>query len=173
MKIPILETERLILRPLNIDDAESVYKWASDERVAKYMIYSRHKSIDDTKKFIASLENLPDNSYEWGFLLKDTAKLIGSGGIRYVEKEKAWSFGYNIRYDCWNKGYTTEAAKCMINFAYSKCGARDFISEHAIDNPASGRVMEKCGLKFSHFGAYTKADGSEIFKAKDYKMRLD
>lgn len=65
MKEPILETERLILRPLTIDDAEDVYKWASDERVAKYMIYPRHESIETTIAWLESLKDLPDNNFNW------------------------------------------------------------------------------------------------------------
>lgn len=173
MKQPVLETERLILRQLTINDAEDVFKWTNDERVTKYMIYPTHENIETTIVWLESLMDLPDNNFNWGFVLKDNNRLIGSGGIRYYKPENAWSFGYNISYDCWNKGYTTEVTKRMIEFAYKECGARDFISEHAIDNPASGRVMEKCGLSFSHYIEYSKFDGSQTFKGKFYKMHLD
>ena len=173
MKEPILETERLVLRPLTIDDAEDVYKWTSDERVTKYMIYPKHENIDITKEWLSSLEHSPENHFNWGFVLKENNRLIGSGGIRYNEEIKAWFFGYNISFDCWGKGYTTEVTKRMIKYVYENFGARDFVSDHAVDNPASGRVMEKCGMKFSHYGEYTKLDGSQTFKAKFYKMHLD
>lgn len=173
MKTPILETERLILRPLNEDDVEAVFCWTGDERVTKYMIYPTHDNIDVTKQWIESLSQLPDNDYQWGFVQKDSGRLIGAGGIRWSEEYSAWAFGYNICFDCWNKGYTTEATRRMIKFIYESCGGRDFISDHAVDNPASGRVMEKCGLTFSHYGEYTKLDGSRTFKAKFYTMHLD
>jgi len=57
----------------------------------------------------------------------------------------------------------------MIKFAHEIFNARCFCSNHAIDNPASGRVMEKCGLKFEHYGEYSKFDGTQTFKAKFYK----
>ncbi len=173
MKEVTLETERLILRPLTVDDAEDVFEWTNDERVTKYMSYPRHESIETTKWWLSSLKELPDDDFQFGFVLKETGRLIGSGGIRYSDKEKAWTFGYNIRFYCWNKGYTTEAAKRMIDFAYKEQGAREFIAEHAVDNPASGRVIEKCGLEFSHYGEYSRLDGSETFKAKFYKLHLD
>ncbi len=173
MKEPVLETERLILRPLTIKDAEDVFKWASDERVAKYMIYPRHENIETTIAWLESLKDLPDNNFNWGFFLKDRGILIGSGGIYYKEDKKAWSFGYNFHHDFWGKGYATEASKAMIDYAYKEQDARDFISEHAVENPRSGRVIEKCGLKFSHFEDYTKLDGSVTFKAKCYSMHLD
>lgn len=173
MKVPIIETERLILRPLTLDDAEDVFKWAGDERVAKYMIYPCHKNIEVTKDWLKSLQEFKEGNFDWGFVLKESGQLVGSGGVYYKEDEKAWNFGYNIAFDYWNKGYTTEAAKAMIKYAYENFGARDFISVHAVDNPASGRVMEKCGLKFSHYGEYSKFDGSATFKAKFYKMHMD
>ena len=173
MKVPILETERFILRPLTVDDAEDVFKWASDERVTKYMIYPTHKNIDVTKAWLKFLQESKDYDFDWGFVLKESRQLIGSGGVYYKEEKKAWNFGYNFHYDFWGKGYATEAAKAMIKFAYENFGARDFVSVHAVDNPASGRVMEKCGLKFSHYGEYSKFDGSQTFKAKFYKMHLD
>ena len=173
MRNIILETERLLLRPLTTDDAQAVFEWAGDPIVARYMLYSKHKSIDETLQWLESLKNSPKDSFNWGFVRKSDGKLIGSGGVRYVDEEKAWMVGYNIRHDCWNMGYTTEAAKRFIKYAYEELDAHDFISDHAVDNPASGKVMEKCGLKFFRYGEYEKFDGSETFTAKYYKLHID
>lgn len=170
-EISIIETDRLILRPLTVDDAGAVFEWAGDERVAKYMIYPCHKNIEVTREWLNSLESL-ENEYIWGFIRKSDGKLIGSGGIRFRTDENVWSFGYNFRYDCWGHGYATESAKRMIDYVYNKNNAREFISEHAVDNPASGRVMEKCGLVFQGYSEYTKFDGSASFKCKVYRMKL-
>lgn len=167
--IPTIETERLILRPLTVDDAEAVFEWAGDERVAKYMIYSRHTDIGVTKQWLSSLETL-ENEYSWGYVRKSDGKLIGSGSIRYRTDERSWSFGYNFRHDCWNMGYATEATKRMIEYVRREHNAARFVSEHAVDNPASGRVMEKCGLHFAEYGEYTKLDGSQTLKCKIYKL---
>ncbi len=134
--IPVIETERLILRPLTVDDAESVFEWTGDERVAEYMIYPCHKSIEVTKEWLKSLEFL-ENEYTWGFVRKSDGKLIGSGGIRFRTVENAWSFGYNFRYDCWGHGYATETAKRMIKYVIENHNAKEFVAEHAVDNTAS------------------------------------
>lgn len=170
-KIPVIETERLILSPLSVDDAENVFKWTGDERVARYMIYPRHENPEVTRAWISSLDTL-ENEYTWGFVRKSDNKLIGSGGIRFRTDENVWSFGYNLRYDCWGQGYATESAKRMIQYVCSEHNAREFVSEHAEENPASGRVIEKCGLKFEKFTEYSKFDGSQTFKAKFYRMKL-
>ncbi|MCM1328707.1 MAG: GNAT family N-acetyltransferase [Ruminococcus sp.] len=173
MKEVTLETERLILRPLTPADAEDVFLWAGDEEVARYMSYPTHENVEVTKEWLSSLKNLPDDDFEFGFVLKENGTLIGSGGILYDEAEKAWKLGYNFRRDCWGKGYATETAKRMIEFARSEQNARTFAAYHAVGNPASGRVLEKCGFEFSHFGEYSKLDGSQPFKAKFYKMKLN
>jgi len=170
--IPTIETERLILRPLSVNDAEDVFEWTGDERVAEFMIYPCHKGVEVTKEWLESLESL-ENEYTWGFVRKADGKLIGSGGIRFRTAENAWSFGYNLRYDCWGNGYATEATKRIIKYVIENHDARNFIAEHAVDNPASGRVIEKCGLEFEKFTEYSKFDGSADFKAKLYRMKLE
>lgn len=171
-KIPVIETERLILRPLSVDDAENVFKWTGDERVARYMIYPRHENPEVTRAWLSSLDTL-ENEYTWGFIRKSDNKLIGSGGIRFRTDENVWSFGYNLRYDCWGQGYATESAKRMIQYVYSEHNAREFVSEHAEENPASGRIIEKCGLVFEGYSEYSKFDGSHTFRCKKYRMKLD
>lgn len=172
MEVPILYTDRLMLRPLSIEDANAVYVWVSDERVTRYMPYSTYTNIEDVKTWLTGISAETEN-YHFGFVLKENNLLIGSGDIGYNDHIDCWEFGYNLRNDYWNKGLATEAAKCMIKFAYDTCGARDFGANHAVDNPASGMIIEKCGLKFDKFGEYSKFDKSQTFKAKFYKAHLE
>lgn len=171
-KEPILETERLILRPLTMDDAEACFVWHSDPIVNKFMSYPLIESIEGTRAWLATLPDAPENYY-WGFVLKENNLLIGSGDIGPNKiMTDYWGIGYNIRRDYWNRGLTTEAMHAVMRFAYDELGVRKFCSDHAVDNPASGRVMEKCGLKFHHYGEYSKLDGSATFKAKFYALEL-
>lgn len=165
MSLPVIETERLILRPLVPEDAEAMFVWAGDERVTKYLSYTTYTSAEQLREW---LEN--DGSGSWGYVRKSDGLLIGSGNVRPDETEDGyWTFGYSFRYDCWNNGYCTEAVKAMMKYAYENFGARKFTAQHAVDNPASGRVMEKCGLKYVKDGSYSKIDGSCEFKSKVYK----
>ena len=66
---PILETERLILRPLSIDDLQNVFKWAGDPRVNKYMIYPLYKSAEDGREWLESLYE-DEKKLDYGFVLK-------------------------------------------------------------------------------------------------------
>ena len=171
-KEPILETERLILRPPTVDDAEAVFEWTGDSRVAKYMSYPKHTDISQTIEWLKSTYD--EDEWNWAFVLKDENKLIGSGSIGpNADMQGYWGIGYNIHYDYWHKGYCTEAKKAIIDFAHNQLGVDKICSDHAVDNPRSGKVMEKCGLKFHHYGEYTKLDGSETFKAKYYTLEFE
>ena len=171
-KEPILETERLILRPLTVDDAEAVFQWASDPRVAKFMSYPKHTDVSQTIEWLKSLED-DETEWTWAFVLKEENKVIGSAGIVPSSAMQGyWGIGYNINYDYWHNGYCTEAMKAIIDFAHNKLGVNKICSDHAVDNPRSGKVMEKCGLAFHHNGEYSKIDGSETFKAKFYTLEF-
>lgn len=171
-KEPIIKTDRLVLRPLTVADAQAVFEWGSDERVNKFMSYPEITAVEQETAWLRFAET-DKKEWNWGFVLKENGKLIGSGSIGPNEDmAEYWGIGYNIRYDCWGKGYTTEAMKAIIRFAHEELGINKICSYHAVDNPASGRVMEKCGLTFHHMGKYSKTDGSATFEAKFYTLEL-
>ena len=79
-KEPILETERLILRPITLDDAEACFSWNSDERVTKFMSYTTLTDISQTIDWIKSTL-VDEKEWNWAFVLKEENKVIGTGGI--------------------------------------------------------------------------------------------
>lgn len=171
-KEPVIETERLVLRPLTVADAQAVFEWGSDPRVNKFMSYPAITAVEQEVQWLRTAET-DRKEWNWGFVLKENGKLIGSGSIGpNAQMPEYWGMGYNIRYDCWGNGYTTEAMKAILNFAREELSVKKICSKHAVDNPASGRVMEKCGLKFKNYCEYSKLDGSETFKAKLYTLEL-
>lgn len=105
-------TERLLLRPLHIADANDVFEWVSDERVSRYMVYTTYTNIEQVKEWLSFIEK-DTSTYNFGFERLADGKLIGSGDIGLNHKNGYWGFGYNLRYDCWGKGYATEATKAM------------------------------------------------------------
>ena len=169
----VIETERLILRPLTTDDAEAEFVWLSDPEVNRYMPYSLYTEVADVVKWL-EYASTTDAELHFGFVRKADGLLIGAGSIGPDDNEPgAWAFGYNLRRDAWNQGYATEAARAMIDLARREYGVRVFTANHAKANPASGRVMEKCGLRFDHEGEYSRFDGSEIFPANYWRMEVE
>lgn len=169
---PVLETERLILRPLTLADKDSIFKWASDLRVSKFMRYSNYNSPDDADFWLNNIY-LDEGQLEYGFVWKENKDLIGSGGLIFNPNTNIWTLGYNLRFDMWNKGIATEACKKIIDFARKNYNAKKIESVFAIDNPASGHVMEKLGMKFCEDCEYSKFDGSQTFKAKKYQLDFE
>ena len=163
-----IETQRLMLRPITQEDASAVFVWASDPEVNRYMPYPLHKSIEDTCAWIASIT--PD-MLEFGFYRKDNGQLIGTGGVGKNE-DGVHTLGYNLRRDAWGQGYATEAAQAMLAWAYHSLGVRDFVVSHAVLNTASGNVARKCGFQLTHYGQYSRFDGSETFDAAFYELHL-
>lgn len=173
MNKPILETDRLILRPLMLEDAEIVFKnWTSDPAVAKYMRWNLHNTVEDTKEWLA-LEEINIEServYTWGFVLKENGTLIGSGGLVLKEKEDLYELGYNLMKKYWNQGIATEAAKGIVQFAINELNVNKLFACHAKENPASGEVMKKVGFTYTKDGSYTSFDGKRTFITSEYQF---
>lgn len=173
----ILETDRLILRPLTIADAEAEFVWLSDTEVNRFMPYNLYTSVEQAVEWLRHVEQCEDE-YHFGFVRRSDGLLVGAGSIgpkndRSYAMENAWEFGYNLRRDCWNKGYATEATRAMIEFAHKTFDVKNFYAIHAVENPASGRVMEKVGCTFHHLSEYSTFDGTQTFPAKTWVLHLE
>ena len=175
MKTPILETERVILRPLAVEDAQNIFdRWTSDDRVSKYVRWCTHSSVEDTKGWLQVTQGSMDSDkvYDWGFCLKEDGYLFGSGGIFYNDEEKCFEVGYNIMHKYWNQGYTTEIVKAILEFAEKELGIKEFVAWHAKENPASGAVLKKCGFIYEKDDVATKFDGVTTLESKGYRLKL-
>ena len=166
-----LKTERLKLRKFTPDDAVPMYEnWACDERVTRYLTWLPHKSPEETKQILsawcASYENL--NYYNWG--IEYEGKLIGNISVVILNEKSEWAeLGYCMGYDWWNKGIMTEAAKAVIDFLFSEVGVNRVEISHAVKNPGSGRVAQKCGLAFEGtHREYFKSASGEFLDISDY-----
>ncbi len=176
MKTPILETERLILRPLTVGDAQTIFEnWTSDPDVARFMSWELHKTVSDTEAWLSFEEKAVegDSVYDWGFVLKETGELIGSGGLVFLESRGMYELGYNIMKKYWNQGITTEAAQRIIDFGKSELNQNKFYCCHAKDNPASGRVMTKVGFQYQDESIYYSRNREKRFETREYLLITD
>ena len=147
--IVTIETERLIIRPVVPDDAEAIFRWASDPEVTKYMIYSPHPNVQSTRAWLESLDHANEDSYE-----------------------DVWMIGYNLRRDWWGKGIVPEAMRGIIDYVRERRPIRVLQGQFAVENNKSRRVMEKLGMQFYKDGEYTKMDGSATFKSQIYRREF-
>lgn len=163
-------TERLLLRPLVPEDARDVFEWTGDPAVNRFLPYPLYTREEDVRDWIRSLT---PGQYEFGFVRKDTGKVIGSGSVSYDEDLGAYVLGYNLNRAFRGNGYATEAARAMISWVRSELGATELSATVAEADPASARVIRKCGLTFACRTEYTKSDGIETFPAIRYTAHFD
>jgi ribosomal-protein-alanine N-acetyltransferase len=146
----LLETPRLRLRPLSFSDAEVMYtSWATDMDVVRYLSWRPHTSLDETKRILSYwISNYPDPKfYIWGIQLQ-RGQLIGTISIHSISDPfLRGEVGYALAKPFWGKGYVTEALQAILDHAFGVVGFNRIEAHHAIQNPASGRVMEKCGMQ--------------------------
>ncbi|HEX2952943.1 MAG TPA: GNAT family N-acetyltransferase [Bacillota bacterium] len=176
MKTPILESERIVLRPLSLNDAEHIFKsWTSDPEVAKFMIWDQHQRVDDTIEWLKIEEENVDSEehYTWGFVLKETGELFGSGGIGFNQEHDCFEMGYNIMKKYWGQGLTTEAGEVILDFAIHTLGEKKLFCRHAVDNIGSKKVMLKLGFKYCSDSTYVSFSGQKHFLSKDYYLCVD
>lgn len=157
-----IETKRLMLRAFVIEDAPLAFaNWESDDKVTEFLRWQTHHSVDETKEVIAEwIKNYSDKFfYQWAIVLKEIQEPIGTISVVDLdEKTNKVHIGYCIGSKWWHRGYTSEAFAAIIPFFFNEVKVGRIESQHDPHNPNSGKVMEKCGLKFE--GTLRKADWS-------------
>ena len=148
-----LETDRLILRRFVNEDAAAMYKnWASDDAVTKYLMWPTHSSEEISQGVIKDWVNSYSNEkyYQWAIVLKENGdEPIGSiSVVDMKENISAAHIGYCIGRTWWNKGITSEALKAVMAFLFDEVDVNRIEARHDPRNPNSGKVMQKCGMKY-------------------------
>lgn len=149
--LPCIKTEDLFLRPVKNRDAPDIYQYASDPDVARYVLWEPHRSLSETRSFIRYLRSLYRRGLpsSWAVELISTRTVIGTiGFMGYSPAHHAAEIGYSFSKSYWNHGFATQALKAVIVKTFDSVpGLNRLEAQHDIRNPASGRVMEKCGMK--------------------------
>jgi RimJ/RimL family protein N-acetyltransferase len=149
--IPALETERLLLRPPRREDAKALAMLANDRRIAENTLRIPHPyGLADAERFIAGA-NADDD--ERVFLITRGAAVLGSCGIAKLDSEQP-EIGYWLGVPFWGNGYATEAARALIDHAFGDLSFDHLLGGARVSNPASRRVLEKCGFQWTGVGLY-------------------
>lgn len=157
----LLETDRLILRRFTMADTQAMFdNWASDKDVTKYLTWPAHQNTDVTKavleQWVAKYVN--DNYYQWAIIYKENGdEPIGSiSVVSQDDRIQKAQVGYCMGKKWWHKGIMSEALQVVIDFLLDKVGMQRVEARHDSNNPHSGAVMKKCGMKYE--GTLRKAD---------------
>ena len=147
-----IETSRLILRRAIREDAEPMFRnWASDPEVTKFLTWQPHECIDVTQKILESwlAEYEKNHYYQWMIVLKEIGEPIGSiSVVRQNDRVEEAEIGYCIGGQWWHRGIMTEALTAVIEYLFTEVGMNRIAARHDSNNPHSGGVMRKCGMKY-------------------------
>ena len=142
-------SKRLLLRPWHETDAEILYYYAKDEEVGPRAGWAPHQSVDESRDVI---NNVFHNATTWAIVFRETGKVVGAIGYGpscdcdLPARPDEPTVGYWVGKEYWNQGICTEALALLIDRIVNHTGIKSLVSGHYVDNPASGRVMEKCGF---------------------------
>lgn len=154
-----LETQRLILRPFTLDDAQDMFDgWASDPEVTKYLTWETHSSVEDTKDILRLWTEQYEKPERLNFAIetKDEHKLIGGIDVNSYDNGVP-VIGYDLSRRYRNNGYMTEACRCVLEYLFSK-GYDKVRIDAVVENSGSNRVIQKCG--------------GELIKTEEVRFRM-
>jgi RimJ/RimL family protein N-acetyltransferase len=145
----IVETERLLLRELNINDAQSFYELNLNPNVIKYTGNSAFEDLNEAKRFLENYSDYQKNGFgRWAVINKSTQGFLGWCGLKHDEMLDETDIGFRFFEHFWNKGYATESAKACINYGFEKLDLETIIGRAMKENSASIKVLEKAGLQY-------------------------
>ena len=148
MKV-ILETNRLLLRELDVNDAERFYQLNENPKVIQYTGNSAFASLAEAKDFLSNYQDYKLNGFgRWAVIDKQTEAFLGWCGLKFCEVENEVDIGFRFFEEHWNHGYATESAKACLEYGFEKLGLRRIVGRAMKENIASVKVLEKIGLQY-------------------------
>ena len=148
---PTLQTHRLCLRPLTLEDAPRVQQLASDKDIARTTLTIPHPYPDGAAaQWIGTHQERfeKDELVNFAIARKDDGALLGVISLKLDLAQANAELGYWIGKPFWNHGYTTEAAKAVLAYGFKELKLHRIYAHYMAHNPASGRVMEKIGMTY-------------------------
>lgn len=142
-----LETTRLRLRPLTAEDAEGLFAYCSHPAVGPRAGWKPHESLEESRQILAQVFLRQPHT----FAIEREGRLIGTIGLTEDSKREnagAKMIGYSLAFDCWGQGLMTEAVEAVLVYGFDLLNLSILTATCYPDNPASGRVLEKCGFVF-------------------------
>jgi ribosomal-protein-alanine N-acetyltransferase len=149
--LPTLETERLILRKMVLNDAEAVFAYASNSEVSRYTLWETHRSIEDSRAFLEFATQKYENGGEpdWGIVYRGNGCLVGACGLVNWEAEHARAeVGFVLSREYWGRGLMSEAVRAILRFGFERMNLNRIEARCIAETAASARVMEKAGMVY-------------------------
>jgi ribosomal-protein-alanine N-acetyltransferase len=150
-ELPRLETNRLILRKIDLDDASDLFEYAQEPEITRYVTWQPHKTIEDSKEFLKTvIQKYKDGKVSiWGIVYKGDKKLIGTCGyLWWFPAHSRAEIAYALSRSYWNKGLMTEVVREVIRFGFVEMKLNRVEARCVVGNIASEKVLKKAGMQF-------------------------
>ncbi len=142
----VLETARLVLRQPTLADVKAIARLVNDRRVADNLRRVPHPyTPDDAISFVTAVATAERDT---AFLIEKAGESIGMVGLEWRTPDLP-ELGYWFGVDHWGRGHATEAARSVIDYAFDEFGCEHMVAAARVTNPASRRVLEKCGFQWT------------------------
>ena len=179
--MPALDTPRLRLRKLTMQDATDIFRYSRDTQVARHVLWDAHRTIGDSRAYLRYMlrRYRQREAASWGIEYRATGQIIGTIGFMWIQTDNsAAEVGYSLSRDYWNRGLMTEALQAVIDYGFGRLNLNRIEAQHETTNPASGAVMLKCGMlkegtlrqRLYNKGRYVDVDLYAILR-RDYMSR--
>ena len=169
-----LETPRLILRQAQKEDATPMFhNWCSDPDVTKFLTWPTYRKKEDAYPVLENWisEYQKENFYLWMIELKEIQEPIGTiSVVRQREEIMQSEIGYCIGKQWWHQGIMTEALQAVINYLFWEVGMNRIEAKHDTNNPRSGSVMKKCGMRFEGISKASDRNNQGICDTAHYAI---
>lgn len=155
----MLETERLILRPMDINDIESVFQMRRDDAVMRFIrepVISRNEAADWIN--LISSRWAKDKIGFCSLIEKESGKFAGWCGLWQLKESGEIEVGYAVAKKFWGKGYASESAEAFLDYGFNNLNLEKIVAVARPENTASRRVMEKIGMQFDYTGKFYERD---------------
>jgi ribosomal-protein-alanine N-acetyltransferase len=156
----VIETERLYLREMTVEDAENLYLLNLDTEVIKYTGDKSFENIENAKIFLQKYDHYEKYGFgRWAVLHKENHDFLGWCGLKYTVELDEVDIGFRFLKQHWNKGYATESARAALNFGFDKYELTTIVGRAMLENLASIKVLEKLGLKYVKSQNFNEENG--------------
>lgn len=149
--LPRLECPQVVLREIKMRDAQDLFEYCSDPQVSRHVLWDAYKAPSQARDYIRFVRRQYRQGFPGTFAieLRETGKVIGTIGFMWINPEhRSCEVGYSLNRKYWNRGYTTQALKRLIRYAFEELHLNRVEAQFEINNIASGRVMEKAGMHY-------------------------
>ena len=148
-KTPQLETSRLTLKAVRLEDAANIFAYVRNPNVLRYTTGTPPRELAETEAFVLGLANKPDGAFAWAIRRKGHSAVIGVIEFGTQDDGARGSVDYALSKEYWNRGIMTESVRAVLDWAFRTMPALHRVSSSAMTTiPASIRVQEKCGMQF-------------------------